>query len=364
LSIHKGTGRWCKKINQRVFYFGKVADDPTGKLALERYLNDRDALLAGRTPGVKPGTCTVEALCNAFMDSKKRLVDSGDLSPRSLDEYHSIARFVAAELGKWRSVEDLTPEDFEKLRATLAASLSHSTVGKRVNLIRVLFNYGFDAGLFPHKVRFGLTFKRPKARLLRLERAAKGSQMIEAAEIRALLEATRNPRLYAMILLGVNAGFGNTDCATLQVEHLDLAGGWYSHIRHKTGTPRRAALWAETVEALRHVIGDRTEGLVFLTKRGNSYAKEIADNPISKEFSKLLRALGIHRPGVGFYGLRRAFETIGGELADQAAVDLAMGHTPKAHDMAAVYRQRIGDDRLRAVAEHVRQWLIGEGVSQ
>lgn len=38
--------------------------------------------------------------------------------------------------------------------------------------------------------------------------------------------------------------------------------------------------------------------------------------------------------------------------------DAIMGHSRD--DMASVYRERIGDDRLRAVAEHVRQWLWGK----
>jgi hypothetical protein len=33
-----------------------------------------------------------------------------------------------------------------------------------------------------------------------------------------------------------------------------------------------------------------------------------------------------------------------------------MGHARE--DMASVYRERIGDDRLQAVAEHVRLWLF------
>ena len=45
---------------------------------------------------------------------------------------------------------------------------------------------------------------------------------------------------------------------------------------------------------------------------------------------------------------------------DQPAVDLVMGHTPHANDMAARYRQRVSDDRLEAVAEHVREWLFGK----
>ena len=57
-----------------------------------------------------------------------------------------------------------------------------------------------------------------------------------------------------------------------------------------------------------------------------------------------------------FYALRHTFETIAGESRDQVAVDAIMGHSRE--DMASVYRERIGDDRLRAVAEHVRQWLL------
>jgi hypothetical protein len=40
------------------------------------------------------------------------------------------------------------------------------------------------------------------------------------------------------------------------------------------------------------------------------------------------------------------------------AVDHVMGHAPASSDMSAVYRQRIEDDRLKAVAEHVRRWLF------
>ncbi len=38
LSIHKGTGYWCRKVKGRIFYFGKVADAPKGTAALEEWL--------------------------------------------------------------------------------------------------------------------------------------------------------------------------------------------------------------------------------------------------------------------------------------------------------------------------------------
>jgi integrase len=96
---------------------------------------------------------------------------------------------------------------------------------------------------------------------------------------------------------------------------------------------------------------------VFLTVRGGRWRKDTEDNPISKEMAKLLKALKLHRgKGLNFYGLRHVFETIGGESKDQVAVDHIMGHSREA--MATAYREKIGDDRLRAVAERVRGWLF------
>ena len=88
------------------------------------------------------------------------------------------------------------------------------------------------------------------------------------------------------------------------------------------------------------------------------WAKDTADNPISKETAKLLNTLGLRRPGLGFYALRHTFETIGGDSRDQVAVDHIMGHARD--DMASVYRERISDERLRAVADHVHKWLFGK----
>jgi integrase len=75
------------------------------------------------------------------------------------------------------------------------------------------------------------------------------------------------------------------------------------------------------------------------------------------EFAKLIKGLNLHRPGLGFYALRHTFETIGGDARDQVAVDHIMGHARD--DMASVYRERISDERLKAVTDHVHQWLFG-----
>lgn len=175
-----------------------------------------------------------------------------------------------------------------------------------------------------------------------------------------LLDAA-DVHLQAMILLGVNAGFGNNDCATLTRSAIDLKTGWLSYARPKTGMSRRAKLWPETISALKDSLKRRTVPknvddamLFFITKYGNGWAKNTTGNPVSLVFRRLLEDCKLHRSGIGFYSLRRTFETVAGETLDQPAVDLVMGHTPDSNDMAARYRQRVGDDRLETVAEHVR----------
>jgi integrase len=95
---------------------------------------------------------------------------------------------------------------------------------------------------------------------------------------------------------------------------------------------------------------------VFLTRLGQPWGnEEAAGSPISAETAKLLKGLKLHRPGLNFYALRHTFETIAGETADQVAVNAIMGHTDES--MAGAYRERIGDDRLQVVTNHVRGWL-------
>ena len=79
----------------------------------------------------------------------------------------------------------------------------------------------------------------------------------------------------ATVLLGINCGFGNNDCATLTFKNLDLEGGWHSHPRPKTSVPRRCPLWSETVGAIRDWLKVRPKprdpahaDLVFLTSKG------------------------------------------------------------------------------------------------
>jgi integrase len=369
-------GYWQKKINGTIHYFGRWGRVVNGKLTRldpegcwqvvsELYEQQREALYANRKPRVKGGELTVAELCNRFLTSKLRLMESGEITARTFAEYRTTTDRLIAKFGKDRPVDDLDSEDFQSLRADIAKQWGPVRLGNEVQRVRTVFKHGKKRDLIPEE------FKKPSKAVLRKHRATNGDRMFKAAEVRALLDHA-GPQLRAMILLGINAGFGNADCGALPKSAVDLDTGWIRFPRPKTGIARRCPLWPETVEALKAAIAERPmpkdaadTDLVFVTKYGHRWVRTQGEkhtpvDSVLQEFGKVLCSLKLKRAGLGFYALRHTFRTVADATKDFPAIRLIMGHADDSIDDA--YRERIEDTRLRAVAEHVRRWLFGDTV--
>jgi integrase len=353
-------GYWCKKIKGKIHYFGPWAD-PDGALA--RYLEQKDDLHAGRKPRPDADGLTVKELCNAFLNAKQAKVDAGELSPLTWRKYKHVCDLLVSQLGRTRLVADVRADDFAAIRDRMTRSWGPLRVRDFVQHIRSVFKFGFDAELMKVPMRFGPGFARPTKKVIRLHKAKQGPKLLAAEEIRRMLDAAGIP-LRAMLLLAINCGFGNSDISKLPFSAVDLETGWIDHVRPKTGVPRRCPLWPETIQAIHDALAKRHEpknpehaGLVFVTKYGDAWVKGTGDDAINKETAKLLKKLGINgRKGLGLYTLRHVFRTVADEARDQPAVDHVMGH--EIANMSAVYRERISDERLKAVTDHVRTWLF------
>ena len=354
-------GRWCKKIRQRHHYFGLWAD---WKGALEKYQAERDDLHAGRTPRVNVDGLTVADLCNRFMTAKQQALDAGDIVLRTFADYLKTCKLIVDSFGKTRLVDDLAADDFAQLRASIAKRRGPVSLGVEVQRVRTCFKFAYDAGLIEHPIRFGPGFKKPARRIIRAVRQGKGPRMFEADELRRMIDAADHP-LKAMILLAANAGLGNSDCGKLPKSALNLTTGWMDYPRPKTSVERRAPLWPETVEALQEAIKQRPKPmlprdgrLVFITRYGSPWTDDAGHRgAITKETRRLLESLNLYRT-LGFYAIRHSFATVAGESCDQVAVNHIMGHADSS--MAGVYRERISDERLRAVTDFVHNWLFSE----
>jgi integrase len=297
------------------------------------------------------------------LNAKQALVDSGELTNRSWQDYKAACDLIVDQFGKGRVVADLDPDEFAAFRRAMAKKWGPVTLGNVIQRVRVAFKYAYYNGHIDRPVQYGTAFKRPARKVVRLDRAKKGPKLFTAAEVRKLMAAA-GLQMHAMILLGINTGYGNTDVGRLPLATVDLERALIDFLRPKTGIPRRGALWAESVAAIRAAAAARPTpraeadaGLLFITKYGHAWATDDTDQTLSKEFRKLMSAAGVGgRKGLGFYTLRHTYRTVADEAKDQPATDYTMGH--ESGHMSILYRQTISDDRLRAVAEHVRQWLF------
>src|SRR4051812_38666276 len=160
------SGRWAKKIRGRLVYFGRG----TYQEAVDRYVPQRDALQAGRQPrDDEPEGLTVYMLCAKFLTTKNHMVKTGDLSPRSLQDYAATCKLIIKAFGKGRLVSDLGTDDFQKLRARLSRTWGPVRLGNEINRVRVVFSYGYKNSLLDRPMVFGEGFRRPTKKTVNAE---------------------------------------------------------------------------------------------------------------------------------------------------------------------------------------------------
>ena len=381
-------GQWCKKIRHKIYFFG-VWGDPDA--ALQNYLRVAEDLHAGRQPRattLPEDGVTVKEVCDHYLTFQTQKVGVGDISPRWFEDCRRVVESFARSVGPGRLVSDLLPADFQQYRQRVIRrglnggpkGLGAHALTRCITVIRSIFKYAYEIDLIDRPMKYGKGLEKPSVRAKRkVRRAAElanGKRLFTPSQIRAMLEAADVP-LRAMILLGVNGGFGNTDCAKLPIKAIHFDGAVIEFNRPKTGIERVVPLWPETLDALRKSIAKRPQpvdeeagDLAFVTTFGRPWVRDrihrSADNGIAKvvpvdkvrqEFDKILKKLGLKKKGIGFFTLRHTFRTWADEVRDQHAIHRIMGHTIPG--MSGIYVEEISLDRLRAVVNHVRSKLFG-----
>jgi len=148
----------------------------------------------------------------------------------------------------------------------------------------------------------------------------------------------------ALLMLGLNCGFGNMDIGTLKLSDIDFENGMISHPRPKTGVLRDFKLWPETINAIKLYIekergrpmDEEIDKLLFVGRRGNPMVWEEIDekgkmnrsDAIKNRFRRLFSKAGLKKNyGTGFYILRHCYATIIGTCSsDPREVQAALGH--------------------------------------
>src|SRR5262245_25954638 len=148
-------------------------------------------------------------------------MDAGELSPRTWPDSRSIMDLLAEGIGKHRAIADLAPQDFAARKSKLYKRNGPHRMSTVIQVIRCAFKHAYESDTLDRPMRFGPSFKRTNRKTLRLHRARQGAKLFTREEVRQLLDAA-GVTMRAMILPGINCGFGNTDCATLPESALNL----------------------------------------------------------------------------------------------------------------------------------------------
>jgi integrase len=337
-----GSGKWGKKINGRTRYFGRW-DDPDG--ALREYM--------AATAPIKTSSQSLSLAdgLNLFLASQKTKVNRKEMSNRSFLEYCSTARHVLRFFPRDRSIDSLGPTAFAEYRAYRESTRNVVSMGNEIQRVRTMIGW-LVKSKHVGSIDFGPDFRKPTALQVRRHRRDVGAKTFAAADLRWVIDEC-GLQLRAIALLGINCGFGPTDCASLRVTDIDLDAAWIAFPRTKTEESRDAWLWPETVAALRSWLSSpcRSGSLLFHNHEGKSL--DNSSQPISKQFRQAIGRAG-QRTGT-YYWLRHTFETVAGGSGDQVAVNRVMGHVDRS--MAGVYRHGVQRERIESVCRIVREWL-------
>lgn len=256
---------------------------------------------------------------------------------------------------------------------------------RAITVVKGVFKYGVDTGLIDEAPRLAYVLRKPSAAQIRKSRQqaelVNGKKLFQAEDIRRILDASPTS-LRPAVLLGINGGFGNTDCGTLPIAAIDFSRAVIEYDRPKTGVQRVVPLWDKTVVDIqemrerRQLKGATAEAsaLLFRTETGRALVRQRYHHDRQKhltkvtyidrlgdQFDKVLTSLALKRRGIGFYTLRHTFRTWADETNDQHAIHRIMGHAIPG--MSGIYVEEIELHRLRAVVDHVHRKLFGTGSS-
>lgn len=349
----RSDGRFQKRINGDLYYF-----TGTREQALAKYNAIRNDLYAGRAPriaGEAIARVTIKDIANRCLRQKESDRDAGRISAGWFDDFEAaVLRFGRFRIGGVQLMRcpchEIRPEDLAAYARDLHSRYGVHAYNRERECVAAMFNMAFEFGWSGKVVKLGQSFPKRAPRDTRGERK---DWLLTIPAIKSLY-CHAGPQLKAMILLGLNGGFGAGDCAALPRQAIEVPTARIHFHRPKTNIPRDMPLWPETLKALCRVLDrDSVGDFAFSTKYGHAWT----GNTIAHEFAKLCGRAKVDLPhGVGLNACRHTFATYANELQDRDAFKRLMGRKI-AEGIDETYIDRIFLPRLKRVVNHVRRRL-------
>jgi integrase len=346
LTLHP-TGQYCKKIKGKIYYFGSDKKD-----ALQRYLDQATYLHGCQNTLRKPtgDNMTLKQLCEMYLKYQYSKLQANDLTASHHNEQIGSLNKLMAFLGQNIDINDISILDLQNYKRRIQTShVSVCRLNLHISIMKALFHWARKNDVLANIPNIDAV---SRGKIVHQEKFTFDTEQI------TILLSEADVKMRAMIWLGLNCGFGCTDCAELKWVDLNLVNARVKLARKKTGISRDLPLWPETVDALEKI--PRIGKLVFYTSRGNPYILTLLQNDvngnwkyttlntITTKFSRLLKKSGLDVPkGTGFYTLRRTAATIAARSGDPFAVQRLLGHADL--QMATRYVQDVSAQTDRVI---------------
>lgn len=187
---------------------------------------------------------------------------------------------------------------------------SPESINHYLSAVRSMFGFAEETGILEK----GLPLRRVKNELS-LKMGTQGKPLYTSEQILTLVDAA-DSQMKAMLLLGLNCGFGPKDIHDLTWE--DITEDRITLPRSKTGVSQTFLLWPETQEALKCIRKERDDLLERLEKRDRSrsdgghifvtrFWKLWNKDSIAEQLRKLCVKVDV--PCYGLYRLRHCAST-------------------------------------------------------
>jgi len=261
LTLHN-TGQFCKRIKGKLYYFGT-----NKQRALQRYLEQAAYLHAGKapTPRSSQDRLSIKILCNLYLGHQESRAEIGEIQLRQVSDQILLLKDFVRFVGPNRPVSDISTIELQNYRKRLIkARKSPNTINNRIAAVKAMYNWALDNEVIDNAPRLKAVKKvtPPKQE----------KPTFTLSQIHKILH-NASPQMKAMIWLGLNCGFGCTDCGELKWKNVDLQDRRVDFPRGKTGIGRNLPLWSETVRALNKI--PVSGELVFYTKKGNPWVRTV-----------------------------------------------------------------------------------------
>ena len=156
------SGKWMKKINGKLEYFGRWGIRRKGKMVrlpndgkdeakaeyeefLELCKQQAETEVIGKlTPGgkIRHDKITLAQVCNLFLDAMyERLQTGGKLSYATLLDYRNSEQLMCDFLGKRTKVVELLPNHFIRLSIAIHRKYGVVRTGNSIKAIKTLFKW-------------------------------------------------------------------------------------------------------------------------------------------------------------------------------------------------------------------------------